>query len=795
MRPGSIGDTMRQVLPRARGLLGRPAVLATVLLLAGGGSALVLLPLFGVPGFELGLALAISVGLLGGGTGIAAAHQERRILTGALPRPPLAEAAGLPGTAVGRALGASLVLNLGVLIPPFVCALLFARFRTACDPFELAGFYPLLTVPSAVLASAAGVFLGFSTARPRGAAGLYALLLLLSLVVTVVPIVFGPQVFAFNVFLGHLPGPLYDEALQMTAALGWFRVETLLWAGGFAALALALLDVRTGRLTLKGARVGGLGLVALCAVGIWMLEARAPQLGLRMTDAYLAEQLGGVRETEHFVLHYPRGKAREDVDRMARDLEFRYAQTARFLGVAPTERVRVWLYRSEDEKQRLVGAGRTQFAKPWRTELHIQDKPFPHSVLHHELAHVMAAPAGAGFFRVTTRLGVWPLMGVIEGLAVAADDPVQGELTLHQWAAGMRRQGLAPDMRDLMGPKGFYQSAPARAYTVAGSFLRYLADTYGADKLRAVYAHADFDAAYGQPLDALVTEWERTLDALPLDASTLARAFARFRAGSLFSRACAREVARLSDSARDALASDPQDALTRYQRAAALQPEEPSFQLGQAVALDALERSADAAGVLDSLAEQVKDRPALAAEVAVARADVALHLENLDASRAFLQAALALNAGPELTRTAQVKLAALESPSRRAPIEAYFRAPQEELRLLLLDRALLASPQDPWLRYLLGRRLHQVGAPALAADQLQRALADTALPEAIRREATRLKIEAAYLAGDCGAVRHEVGALPDYGAAFRAVATEWRERCDFEQTTFRGPLVPRQAFR
>ncbi|WNZ64571.1 hypothetical protein QEG98_13370 [Myxococcus sp. MxC21-1] len=140
----------------------------------------------------------------------------------------------------------------------------------------------------------------------------------------------------------------------------------------------------------------------------------------------------------------------------------------------------------------------------------------------------------------------------------------------------MRRQKLAPDMRKLMGPQGFYQSAPARAYTVAGSFLRYLADTYGADRLRAVYAHADFDAAYGRPLGELVTEWEQYVDALPLDEASVARAFARFRTGSLFTRACAREVARLSDSARQALASDPEDALKRYRRAGELQPEEPA---------------------------------------------------------------------------------------------------------------------------------------------------------------------------------------------------------------------------
>lgn len=788
---------MRQVLTRALGLLRRPAVLATVLVLAGGGSALVLVPLFGVPGFELSLALSIAVGLLGGGTGIAAAAQERRLLLGVDPRPPGAVREQAPGAAVGRALGAALVLNVGVLVPPFLAATLFAVLRTACDPFELVGFFPLLTLPSALLASAAGVLCGFGAKRPGRAVGLYALLVLVSAVPTVWPIVLGPQVYAFNHFLGHLPGPLYDEALSVTPALGWFRLQTLLWVWVLAGLAAALLDTGSGRLGRSGLRPGLLALLALPLTGIVFMDTRGPELGLRMTDAYVAETLGGLRETEHFRLHYPRGKPREDVDRMARDMEFRWMQTQRFLGVAPTERIDVWLYKDEKQKQKLVGAGRTQFAKPWLHALHIQDKPFPHSTLHHELAHVMAAPAGGGPFRVTTRLGVWPLMGLIEGLAVAADGPVQGDLTLHQWAAGMRRQKLAPDMRKLMGPEGFYQSAPARAYTVAGSFLLYLAQTYGAPKLRTVYANGDFGEAYGRPLEELVTEWERHVDALPLDDAAVARAFARFRTGSLFTRACAREVARLSESARDALVSDPEDALERYRRAADLQPDEPGFRIGQAAALSALERYDDAAAVLATLAdaERVKGQAVLEAEVAMARADVELRREQPEPARRFLDVVLQKDAGPELTRTAQVKLAALDSPGRRAPIDAWFQTTQGELRLLLLSQGLAALPGDPYLSYLLGRRLSQVGAPMLAGEQLQRALSAEGLPDAIRREALRLRVESAYLAGDCGAVRHELGALPDFGAAFRASADEWRERCDFEEATFRGPLVPRQAFR
>ncbi len=168
----------------------------------------------------------------------------------------------------------------------------------------------------------------------------------------------------------------------------------------------------------------------------------------------------------------------------------------------------------------------------------------------------MAAGAfGSGPFRVTSRWGL-PLMGVVEGVAVAADDP-HGELTLHGWAAGMRRQGLMPDLRGILGPPASGAAAPARAYTAAGSFLRYLQDTQGTERLQRLLAHGDFAGVYGRSLDALVAEWERMLDALPLDESAVNRAFARFRQPSLFRRPCVREVAALADEARGLTTHQP----------------------------------------------------------------------------------------------------------------------------------------------------------------------------------------------------------------------------------------------
>ncbi|MCI0569799.1 MAG: hypothetical protein L0Y66_03540 [Myxococcaceae bacterium] len=785
---------MGHVLLHALSLARRPAVAIALLLLAVGGSALVTLPALSTPGYELSLVLSVAVGLLGGGVGVAAARQERRLIQGQGARPPGVPRLDSPFLSVLRAVLSAFLLLCAALLVPLLVAVVNAWIRTACSPFALIGFFPLLTLPSALLAAAAGVMSGLSAHTTRGALAFYALLVLVSLGVTALPVIAGPQVYAFNHFLGSVPGPLFDEALEVTPALWWFRAETLLLAFAAWLLTASCLDMRTGQAGRPHVRPGSLLLFLACVAGVLLLEQRAPALGLRMNDSALAEALGGRRETENFTLVYPRGKPREDVERFVRDLEFRRAQVKELLGELPTERVTVYLYRSDAEKRRLVGAGQTQFAKPWRLELHVSDRDFPHGSLKHELVHVLAAPAGRGPFRVTSRWGLWPVMGVIEGTAVALDSPVQGELTLHEWAAGMRREGLAPDVRRILGPQGFFSSAPARAYTVAGSFLRYLADTYGPDKLRRLYADADFQAAYGRSLDELAGEWEHHLDALPLDASALARAFARFREGSLFTRACGREVARLEEDALAASVSDPEEALRLYQRCTQLQPEEPRFQLGSARALELLDRKADARETLNALAAQVAGKAALEAEVALAQADLAIEQGEKDAARKYLERVVTLDPSAELVRTALVKRAALDNAALAAPVRAYFRDRKEDLRLWRLERGLAVVPEDPYLHYLLGRRLVQGGAPAEAGVHLSRALAGM-LPDPIRREALRLRLQAAYLAGDCNAVRADADGLRGFGQAFNEAAREWVARCEFEQRAFAGALVPGQAFR
>lgn len=784
---------MRQVLRRSLWLLRRPAVIAALLLVSIGGSALVFVPLFGVPGYELAEALALTIGLAGCIPGIAAAFAERRLIRGQDPRPAGARRydSAIGSTAV--AVGAAGLLNLAALLPPFLTALARSLFATQCDPLANIGFFPMLTLPSALIASAVGVFAGLAARRWWTAGGLYLLVVLATLVATGWPIYFGPQVFAFNHFLGYFPGPLYDEALTLKTSVYWFRVQTVLLAAAAWVFTAFTLDMREGRVRRPHFRPGSAVLLALLLLGAVAIEQQGPLLGLRMTHRHLEDRLGGLKETAHFRIVYFRGKPKEELERLERDLEFRHQQLATFLGGAPNEPINVYVYRSPEEKQQLVGAGGTQFAKPWLLSLHINDAPFPHPVLKHELLHVMAAPFGSGPFRTAAKFGVLAEMAVIEGLAVAGDNRVD-DLTLHQWAAAMRKHGLAPDVRRLFAPGGFYTAAASRAYTMAGSFLRYLAETHGTERLRTLYLNGDFLAAYGKPLAELASEYERFIDEVPLDARAEAQAYQRFRRPSIFARACAREVATLEREAAEFLYSDPEVALELYQRIARLQPEEPAYQMGVARSLSRLDRTSEAVELLARLAATLSDKPAAEADVAMLRGDLAWKQGRTDLAVQQYQRVLELQPQPVLDRTARVKLAAVDTPIVGPAINAYFAEGPEDVKLFVLGEALDQAPHDPHLTYLIGRRLTQGEAPALALPYLEQALAKE-LPETIRKEALRLKIEAHYRAGDCEAVKQQVPQLPDLGVAFELSAREWVERCEYEAQAFKGPLVPKGPFR
>ncbi len=779
----------RSLLARLRAHARSKGLLAAWLAIALGGAALTRLPLFEVPGYELGAALAIAMAVLGGWAGIASARLERAVATGKVSLPTAPSAAA--GVALPFAAAAS--FSLAALVPPLLAAVLGAVLSTRCDPWSSAGFYFFLPVPSALLAAAAGMALGFLTRRGWVAGLCYGLLMLASLGASLWPLWAGPQVFALNHFLGYFPGPLYDEALPVDGRLLWYRLETGLWTVAILAACIALLDLGSGTLLarrpIQGSRARALAIFGLALLAVLGIRLSAFRLGLETTADELENALGGRTQTTHFVLHYPASKPEIDVKRLERDLELKYAQVVSFLGAAPTGLIHAWFHESSESKRQRVGAAGTDYAKPWRLEFHVEDAAFPHPVARHELAHVLASAFGSPLLRVSARWIVGVNIGLVEGLAVAADNRAD-ELTVDQWAAAMRKLKLAPDIRGIVGPAGFYRQPAARAYTLVGSFLRFLTDKYGSARLRALYPHGDFQAAYGEPLETLASQWEQHLDTVPLDERALHAAQVRFEPGSIFERPCAREVAALREQADHLRLADPMKAAGLYRRCSAIEQKNPAYPRYEAEVLRQRRDFAGARALLEKALALSQGSPGARAQVLLELGDLSWEEGQSDAARSSFLEVLALHRDRATDRAAAARLQGLDDPSLGALLRRFFAHSADLPEVVALQAFADGHPDDALTRYLVGRQLVQRGDPFAAIGLLRRARELKLAPSELEMENLRLLEQAGYLAGDCATASEAAQALASDAASLadRAFAEEWTERCTFEAQTFGGLL-------
>ena len=490
--------------------------------------------------------IALFAGLFGAVPGIAAARAE----------------AARPSPAASRALIRGLSSGIGLLLVPVAIILLNGLRRPACEPLAGLLLYGLIAVPSGILAATMGALCGF--ARPRRAGLLAFSGFLLTLGVAVWPVVHGPQVYVYDHLAGMFPGPIYDEVIRPTPALYLFRLATLLYAGMCGGLALFFGPGRRRRV--------GVAVAAACGAGAIAISSRAETLHFRASTDLLDRELGGVLDAGHVVLHFPREKTAAERARLARDAEVSWRAVREFAGL-PLDgaKVDVFLYRSPEEKRRLIGAAETSFTKPWLRQVHTNDAPAPHPILRHELAHAAFADLSPGIFGVPGRFrGLVPDMALVEGAAVAADWP-PGELTVDEEARALYELKLLPDLRRLFRPGLFYAESGPRAYTVAGSFVRFLFRKGGPAAFRSAYSTGEVD------VDALASAYLGWLSSEPAPPRAVALAQQRFASPAIARRTCAHEVAELRREGNGPRGRRPLRAATLYSRCVSLEPGNPAL--------------------------------------------------------------------------------------------------------------------------------------------------------------------------------------------------------------------------
>jgi tetratricopeptide (TPR) repeat protein len=693
-----------------------------------------------------------------------------------------------------------------LLVPPLLAISLNAVRVRQCDwSFGLLCFASLPVV-SALLGSAAGVVAQlWLPRRPILSAALAWLVVLGSIVVGVVRFYRAPAIFGYDPFAGYFPGTLYDEELRLGAAFWWSRLYQVSFALAALAIAAFFRDPPRQRRNLAIA-----GVSAAATLTLYLMSGR---LGFIVSAGDVADALGGRRETEHFVIHYPRGPRLDPlIDAIAAEHEFRFAQATKRLGATPKQKIDSFYFLSADQKARWMGARNTYIAKPWRHEIYIQHEDFPHPTLRHEIAHVVAGEFGDPLFHISVSWLGWPPVrfnvGMIEGIAVAADWPAGsgGRLTPHQSVRAMQELDLLPPVRALLAP-GFFGFSPAQSYTTAGSFVYFLLQRYGTAKVQRLYrvggAPREFPGIFGKSLAELETEWHAEIAQAPLAPEDLEIARERYRKRAIFGRPCPHAVAeRLEQAEGELAAGKPKRAVLTLERVCKDDPGEPNYRLLLGAMLGRAGEQQLALATYQALYQDDGTRYSapLRARALWRAAELLVRVGDREPAAVLVTRALGLAIDEDTRRHLTILRKALVAPPGDPGMRALrdFLVPPETPDPLPVTDAPVPPPEkDPVLaraaqlppllgalgHYLYGRQLIARGQWAEAEGELSEAAAGGLDEPLVRRENDRLLTKAAFLAGDRVGARAAATRLGDAAQPLpvRLEAEDWLERIDFAE--------------
>jgi len=720
----------------------RSAVAVVFVLSSGVG----FLPLFGGPGYEQSLASGLMI------PPIAAIAASLDIS---------ADSGGTPLADVARGLAAGGLLAAVALLVALVHALRVG----SCDLSGGVVFFALTAGAGAVLGGMWGAVVAelarFRRNRRLACVALSLAAPLGGIAVSVARFYATPIIFAYDPFFGYFSGALYDTVIDVRNELLVYRAGTAATIAGVALIAAGLRRTEHGSLALG--KSGGTGRTIACVVlgsGAIVVSlivgVCGPEVGTWQTAATITRALGGRAAGRRCDVVYPDSIASDEVMLLVRDCDEELSVDEARLGARLPGRLTEYVFADARQKRRLMGAGQTSIAKPWRREVYVQRAPYPHPLLGHEIAHVVAGSFAPGPLHVGG--GLWPNPGLIEGVAVATS-PDDDELTDAQWARAMLDLGILPSPSAVFS-LGFLSRNAPMSYTVAGAFVSWVSDRWGTSVVRTWYGGGSIERLTGQTWEALEDlfhAWLRTLRMPPL-ATSYARA--KFARPSVWQRRCPHVVDSVvgeADECRDqrrfvealrlygaALSLDADDWRARFERA------------------ELRMRGADASSGRSELASIAADQRAPKtwrdrSLVAIADDDLA-HDRVADAVNAY-RTVIGETLDEDVARTLEVKILAAADPvSRRVVVDLLVadpRAPADHAWAVAATLGAWAEgTRSPLAEYLLGKNLSLHGDWSLAARWLDRAL-DGEIPTArIAREALRTRAVCACALEDPSGIAH-----------------------------------------
>ncbi|MCB9229914.1 MAG: hypothetical protein H6618_09905 [Deltaproteobacteria bacterium] len=378
---------------------------------------------------------------------------------------------------------------------------LFMTGLCPCGFYEYLFWMGIQLIPSTLLACGVGSLIRSRTSasqdkRPQFI--YWTVIILLACSEIILCLWMLPQKRITHWLSGFLHGPVYDAWITADAGILLIRISHAVI--GVTLLLLSVQSRSERRRLLQGS----------CGIMLWLLlRIMATQFpGGSSGSADLRTFLSETQHGPGFVVCYAPDKDPEkqrSYKLIAQQTAFHLAELKASLGLKNIKKeISIYVYPDQKQKKLWSGSGQTDVTDVYGPSIHITAETGAHSTLRHELVHAVSSEFAWG------GLGFHPDMALTEGLAVALA-PGFSTITPDEGAAAVLMQNPELSLSRLFSPFFFWTEAPARAYTIAGSFFSWVLRHYGADHLKRLYRGEDPDDVLSPSAEEAEKRWKREI--------------------------------------------------------------------------------------------------------------------------------------------------------------------------------------------------------------------------------------------------------------------------------------------
>ena len=384
------------------------------------------------------------------------------------------------------------ILSIAVTI---IIGWISSRVNSRCPINDGLLFYLIITVPSLLFGGIVG---NFSVALSRRFAFIiFVLIFIVTLCSPILEFFCNPQIYFYNPIFGFFPGTVYDEDLSVDRILVAYRIFNLAF--------FLFLFYASGKLVGKKLyqKILFIFLMLIIIIGFEILK---PTLLFTTNKTRLERNLHSTIITQNFQIHFPDSLNRKNEILFAALLHQYYLEKVHSdLNLSTKQKIDSYLFSNKDQKRKLLGSGNADIAKPWLNQIYLNYSNYK-VTLKHELVHAVAAEFGVTPFKVGKDFN--PAM--IEGFAMSIENNYDG-FPVHFMAKLAFDGGYKSSIENLFTGLNFFGHASSISYIYAGSFIKYLEDKYGIEKVKKLYGTDDYINLFGEDLKRLSLDYEKFL--------------------------------------------------------------------------------------------------------------------------------------------------------------------------------------------------------------------------------------------------------------------------------------------